>query len=142
VQCDLRKMPWPLAQQLKDDALSAAMELLKQAVTSSENRQWEEGGVEEMLLDGASRDAVHPPPRVEGDLGARDGDVNVEVHLLHLERDECGWVEAAVDVGPVGGHVGAVDGARIDDDGVRHGCGAARTERRQPTSGVALACPQ
>jgi hypothetical protein len=95
-----------------------------------------------MLLDAASHDVVHPLPRAEGDLGAHDGDVNAEVHLPHLERDECGRVEATVDVGLVGGHVGAVDGARIDDDGVRHGRGAARTERRQPAPGAALACPQ
>jgi hypothetical protein len=67
--------------------------------TSSENRRREEGDAEEMLLGVASRDAVHQPSRAEGDLGALYGDVNAEVHLLHLERDECGRVEAVVDVG-------------------------------------------
>jgi hypothetical protein len=118
------------------------MEALGQAVTSSENRRREEGSAGEMLLNAASRDAVHPPPRVEGDLSARDGDVNAEVHLPHLERDEHGRVKAVVDVGLVGGHVEVVDGARINDDGVRHGRVAARTERRQPAPGAALACPQ
>lgn len=72
----------------------------------------------------AARDAVHPPARAQGDLGrgAPRGDaVDAEVDLPHLERDERGRVEAAVDVGLVAGHVGAVDGARVDDDGVRHG---------------------
>jgi hypothetical protein len=71
-----------------------------------------------------------------------DGDVNVEVHLPHLLWDERGWVEAAIDMGLVGGRVEAVDGARIDDDGVRHGRGATRTERRQPAPRAALVCPQ
>jgi hypothetical protein len=85
---------------------------------------------------------MHPPPCAECDLGARDGDINVEVHLPHLEWDECGWVEAAVDVGLVGGHVRAADGARIDDDGVRHGRGAVRTERRKLAPRATLACPR
>jgi hypothetical protein len=95
-----------------------------------------------MLLGAASRNAVHPLPRVEGDLGARDGDVNVEVHLPHLERDERGRVEAAVDVSLIGGQVRAVNGAQINDDGVRHVHRAARTERRQPVPGAALVFPQ
>jgi hypothetical protein len=81
------------------------------------------GHDEAAVTGAASRDAVHPPPRAEGDLGAHDGGVNAEVHLPHLERDERGRVEAAVDVGLVAGHVGAVYGARVDDDGVRHGRG-------------------
>jgi hypothetical protein len=131
-----------LAQQLEDGALSATTEALGQVATSSENRRREEGDAEEMLLGVASRDAVHPPSRAEGDLGALYGDVNAEVHLPHLERDERGRVEAVVDVGLVGEHIGAVDGARIDDDDVRLGHGAARTERRQPVPRAALACPQ
>jgi hypothetical protein len=43
-----------------------------------------------MLLDAASRDAVHPPPLIKGELDVRDGNVNTEVHLPHLERDERG----------------------------------------------------
>jgi hypothetical protein len=95
-----------------------------------------------MLLDAASCDAVHPAPRVEGDFGVPDGDVNAEVRLPLLERDERRWVEAAVDMGLVGGHIGAVDSTQIDDNGIRHGRGATRTERRQPKLGAALACPQ
>jgi hypothetical protein len=67
------------------------------------------------------REAVHPPPRAEGDLSAREGGVDAKVHLPHLERDERGRVQEAVDVGLVAGHVGAVDGAWVDDDDVRHG---------------------
>jgi hypothetical protein len=103
-------------------------EALQQAATSSKNQRQEEGGAEEMLLGTALRDGVHPPPHTEGDLGMCDSDNNAEVHLPHLERDERGRVEAAVDVGLVGGHVGAVNGVRIDDDGVRHRSGAMRTE--------------
>jgi hypothetical protein len=64
-----------------------------------------------MLLGAASRDAVHPPPHAEGDLGTRDSGVNAEVHLPHLEHDERGQVEAAIDVGLVGEHVEAFDDA-------------------------------
>jgi hypothetical protein len=71
-----------------------------------------------MLLDAASRNAVHPLPPAEGDLGTRNDDINAEVHLPHPERDEREWVEAVVHVGLVGRHVRAVDGSRIDDDGV------------------------
>ena len=73
----------------------------------------------------AARDAVQPPARAQGDLGGGapgcGGAVDAEVDLPHLERDERGRVEAAVHVGLVAGHVGAVDGARVDDDRVRHG---------------------
>jgi len=72
----------------------------------------------------AAGDAVHPPARAQGDLGggaAGGGAVDAELDLTHLERDERGRVEAAVHVGLVAGHVGAVDGARVDDDRVGHG---------------------
>jgi hypothetical protein len=137
----LRKMPRPLAQQLEDGTLLVMTKAFGQVATRSENWRWEEGGAEEMLLNAASHDTVHPPPRAEGDLGMLDGNVNAEVHLPHLERGEHGRVETVVDVGLVGGYVGAVDGTRIDDDGVCHGRGAARTKRRQPAPGAALACP-
>jgi hypothetical protein len=74
----------------------------------------------------AAGEAVHPPARAQGDLGggaAGGGAVDGEGDLAHVERDERGGVEAAVDVGLVAGHVGAVDGGRVDDDGVRHGRG-------------------
>jgi hypothetical protein len=84
----------------------------------------------------AARDAVQPPARAQGDLGggAAGGAVDAELDLPHLERDERGRVEAAVDVGLVAGHVGAVDGGRVDDDCVRHG--RRRHELLQRRGGV------
>ena len=71
----------------------------------------------------AAREAVHPPARAQRDLGrgAPRGAVHPQVDLTHLERDERGRVEAAVDVRLVAGHVGAVDRGGVRDDRVRHG---------------------
>ena len=82
----------------------------------------------------AARDAVHPPVRAQGDLGggaAGGGAVDAELDLLHLERDERGRVEAAVHVRLVAGHVRAIDGAKVNDDRVGHGCRGHELQQRR-----------
>ena len=61
---------------------------------------------------------MQPPARAQGDGGRVERAVDGQVDLLHLQRDERGRVEAAVDVGLVAGHVGGVDGAGVGDDRV------------------------
>lgn len=66
---------------------------------------------------------MQPPAGDEGDLGrgAPRGAVDPQLDLAHLERDERGRAEPAVDVRLVAGDVGAVDGGGVRDDGVGHG---------------------
>jgi hypothetical protein len=79
----------------------------------------------------ASRDAVQPPARAQGDVRGVERAVDGQVDLLHLQRDERGRVEVAVDVGLVAGHVGGVDGGRVGDHRVGH-----RRRGEQPRVGT------
>jgi len=86
------------------------------------------------MAGAAARDAVHPPARTQGDLGggaAGGSAVDAELDLPHLEQDGRGQVEAAIHVRLVAGHVGAVDGSRVDDDRVGHGRRGHELQRRR-----------
>jgi len=80
----------------------------------------DQGDDEAHVALAASRDAVQPPARAQGDVRGVDRAVDGQVDLLHLQRDERGRVEVAVDVGLVAGHVGGVDGGRVGDHRVGH----------------------